>query len=156
MKHIISVTVENKFGVLARIAGLFSARGFNISSLAVGETEDPTISRMTIVVKGNDRILEQVKKQLNKLIDVIFVKDYIKKDHTDRELILFKVAITQDSKDNVLALLEKSSVDVIKVSPDDVVAQIVGEQDDIDKLFSKLEEFGIKEMMRTGRIAMEL
>ncbi len=156
MKHIISVTVENKFGVLARIAGLFSARGFNISSLAVGETEDPTISRMTIVVKGNDRILEQVKKQLNKLIDVIFVKDYVKKDHTDRELILFKVAITQDSKDKVLALLEKYSVDVIKVSPDDVAAQIVGEQDDIDKLFSKLEEFGIKEMMRTGRIAMEL
>ena len=156
MKHIISVTVENKFGVLARIAGLFSARGFNISSLAVGETEDPTISRMTIVVKGNDRILEQVKKQLNKLIDVILVKDYVNKLHTDRELILFKVAITQDSKDNVLALLEQSSVDVIKVSPDDVAAQIVGEQDDIDKLFSKLEEFGIKEMMRTGRIAMEL
>ena len=156
MKHIISVTVENKFGVLARIAGLFSARGFNISSLAVGETEDPTISRMTIVVKGNDRILEQVKKQLNKLIDVIFVKDYVKKDHTDRELILFKVVITQDSKDNVLALLKKFSVDVIKVSSDDVAAQIVGEQYDIDKLFSKLEEFGIKEMMRTGRIAMEL
>ena len=156
MKHIISVTVENKFGVLARIAGLFSARGFNISSLAVGETEDPTISRMTIVVKGNDRILEQVKKQLNKLIDVIFVKDYVKKDHTDRELILFKVAITQDSKDKVLTLLEKSSVDVIKISPDDITAQIVGEQDDIDKLFNKLEEFGIKEMMRTGRIAMEL
>ena len=111
---------------------------------------------MTIVVKGNDKILEQVKKQLNKLIDVIFVKDYVKKDHTDRELILFKVAITQDSKDKVLALLEKYSVDVIKVSPDDVAAQVVGEQDDIDKLFSKLEEFGIKEMMRTGRIAMEL
>ena len=156
MKHIISVTVENKFGVLARIAGLFSARGFNISSLAVGETEDPTISRMTIVVKGDDKILEQVKKQLNKLIDVILVKDYVNKDHIDRELILFKVAITQDSKDNVLALLEKSSVDVIKVSPDDITAQIVGEQDDIDKLFNKLEEFGIKEMMRTGRIAMEL
>jgi len=156
MRHIISVTVENKFGVLARIAGLFSARGFNISSLAVGETEDPAISRMTIVVKGDDKILEQVKKQLNKLIDVILVKDYVNKDHIDRELILFKVAITQDSKDKALALLEKSIADVIKISPDDITAQIVGEQDDIDKLFNKLEEFGIKEMMRTGRIAMEL
>jgi len=156
MRHIISVTVENKFGVLARIAGLFSARGFNIGSLAVGETEDPTISRMTIVVKGDDKILEQVKKQLNKLIDVILVKDYVNKDHIDRELILFKVAITQDSKDKVLALLEKSPADVIKTSSDEVTAQIVGEQDDIDKLFSKLGSFGIKEMMRTGRIAMEL
>ena len=156
MRHIISVTVENKFGVLARIAGLFSARGFNISSLAVGETEDPTISRMTIVVKGDDKILEQVKKQLNKLIDVILVKDYVNKDHIDRELILFKVAITKDSKDKVLTLLEKSTANILKRSSDNITAEIVGEQDDIDKLFSKLEEFGIKEMMRTGRIAMEL
>ena len=156
MRHIISVTVENKFGVLARIAGLFSARGFNIGSLAVGETEDPTISRMTIVVKGDDKILEQVKKQLNKLIDVILVKDYVKKDHIDRELILFKVAITKDSKSKVLAILEKSTANILKRSSDDITAEIVGEQDDIDKLFSKLEEFGIKEMMRTGRIAMEL
>ena len=156
MKHIISVTVENKFGVLARIAGLFSARGFNIISLAVGETEDPTISRMTIVVKGDDKILEQVKKQLNKLIDVILVKDYVNKDHIDRELILFKVAITEDSKSKVLAILEKSTANILKRSSDDITAEIVGEQDDIDKLFSKLEEFGIKEMMRTGRIAMEL
>ncbi len=156
MRHIISVTVENKFGVLARIAGLFSARGFNIGSLAVGETEDPTISRMTIVVKGDDKILEQVKKQLNKLIDVILVKDYVNKDHIDRELILFKVAITEDSKSKVLAILEKSTANILKRSSDDITAEIVGEQDDIDKLFSKLEEFGIKEMMRTGRIAMEL
>ena len=156
MRHIISVTVENKFGVLARIAGLFSARGFNIGSLAVGETEDPTISRMTIVVKGDDKILEQVKKQLNKLIDVILVKDYVNKDHIDRELILFKVAITKDSKDKVLTLLEKSTANILKRSSDNITAEIVGEQDDIDKLFSKLEEFGIKEMMRTGRIAMEL
>ena len=111
---------------------------------------------MTIVVKGDDKILEQVKKQLNKLIDVILVKDYVKKDHIDRELILFKVAITKDSKSKVLAILEKSTANILKRSSDDITAEIVGEQDDIDKLFSKLEEFGIKEMMRTGRIAMEL
>src|SRR3989338_5516469 len=98
MRHTISVLVENKFGVLARIAGLFSARGFNIDSLTVGETEDPTASRMTIVLRGDDKTIEQVKKQLNKLIDVISVKDLTKKDYIDRELVLFKVGFTDDQK----------------------------------------------------------
>jgi acetolactate synthase I/III small subunit len=156
MKHIISVLVENKFGVLARIAGLFSARGFNINSLAVGETEDSSVSRMTIVVKGDDKILEQVKKQLNKLIDVIYVKDYIRKEHIDKELILFKIAVDNKSKQKVLAIIKKSSARVVKSLPDIITVEITGSQDDIDKLLYNLKDFSIKEMARTGRIAMEL
>jgi acetolactate synthase I/III small subunit len=156
MKHIISVLVENKFGVLARIAGLFSARGFNINSLAVGETEDPGVSRMTIVVKGDDKILEQVKKQLNKLLDVIYVKDYIRKEHIDKELILFKIAVDSKNKQKVLAIIKKSSAMVVKSLPDTITVEITGSQDDIDKLLSNLKDFTIKEMVRTGRIAMEL
>ncbi len=148
--------VENKFGVLARIAGLFSARGFNISSLAVGETEDPTISRMTIVVKGDDKILEQVKKQLNKLIDVIIVKDYVRKEHIDRELVLFKVNVNKPSKPKVSSILKSSPANVIKSKADSITAEITGSQDEIENLLSALEKFGIKEIARTGRIAMEL
>ncbi len=156
MKHIISVLVENRFGVLARISGLFSARGFNISSLAVGETEDPAISRMTIVVKGDDKILEQVKKQLNKLIDIIHVKDYIKKEHIDRELMLFKVLVNKQSNDKVLKILKESCAKIIQIKEDSIVVEIVGGQDEIDKLLNVLNKFEIKEMVRTGRIAMEL
>ena len=106
MKHTISVLVENKFGVLARISGLFSARGFNISSLAVGETEDPTVSRMTIVVEGDDRTLDQVKKQLNKLIDTIKVVDFKEGEFVDRELILMKVMVTAKNRKEVLEAIE--------------------------------------------------
>jgi acetolactate synthase I/III small subunit len=158
MKHIISVLVENKFGVLARIAGLFSARGFNINSLAVGETEDPSVSRMTIVVKGDDKILEQVKKQLNKLIDIIYVKDYIRKDHIDKELVLFKIEVDRKNKVKALNIIKKSPAKVVKSAVDIITAEITGTQDDIDKLLGALSDkgFKVKEMVRTGRIAMEL
>ena len=156
MKHIISVLVENRFGVLARVSGLFSARGFNISSLAVGETEDPTISRMTIVVNGDDKILEQVKKQLNKLIDIILVKDYVKKEHIDRELVLFKININKQNKDRVVKILKDSPAKIINNKEDSIIVEIIGAQDEIDKLLNSLNKFEIKEMVRTGRIAMEL
>jgi acetolactate synthase I/III small subunit len=158
MKHIISVLVENRFGVLARIAGLFSARGFNIKSLAVGETEDPSISRMTIVVAGDDKILEQVKKQLNKLIDVIYVKDYIKKEYIDKELMLFKIEIDSKNKVSALNIIKKSPASVVKTVNGIVTVEITGTQDDIERLLSALGDkgFKIKEMVRTGRIAMEL
>ena len=156
MKHIISVLVENKFGVLARISGLFSARGFNIDSLAVGETEDPTISRMTIVVKGDDKTLEQVKKQLNKLIDVISVNDFVKKDHIDRELILFKIGVSKETKDKASKILDKFNAKVITASNDTITVEIAGDQEHIVKLLGQLETFEIKEMARTGRIAMAL
>ena len=98
MRHTINVLVENEFGVLARVAGLFSARGFNIDSLAVGETEDPTVSRMTIVAKGDLRILDQIVKQLNKLVDVIKVRDITSEEHVARELVLIKVGCTQKNR----------------------------------------------------------
>jgi acetolactate synthase I/III small subunit len=158
MKHIISVLVENKFGVLARIAGLFSARGFNINSLAVGETEDMSVSRMTIVVKGDDKILEQVKKQLNKLIDVIHVKDYIRKEHIDKELVLFKIQADKSSRQKALNVIKKSPAKVVKTCSDIITIEITGTQDDIEKLFNALDDkgFKVKEMARTGRVAMEL
>jgi len=156
MKHIISVMVENKFGVLARIANLFSARGFNIDSLAVGETEDPAVSRMTIVVRGDDKILEQVKKQLNKVINVISVNDYLNKEHIDRELILFKVNINKETKDKAVKILDKANADIIKVSDDAITVEIVGDQDKISALFKALEGLDISEIVRTGRIAMAL
>ncbi|MFH1645889.1 MAG: acetolactate synthase small subunit [Candidatus Omnitrophota bacterium] len=156
MKHIISVLVENKFGVLARIAGLFSARGFNIDSLAVGETEDATISRMTIVVKGDDKILEQVKKQLNKLIDVIVVRDFVKQEHIDRELLLVKVSVNANNKGEVIKLLEKSGVTIVKSADDTITVEAVCDPAQTKELLGKLEEYGIEEMVRTGRIAMAL
>ncbi|MDD5504240.1 MAG: acetolactate synthase small subunit [Candidatus Omnitrophica bacterium] len=158
MKHVISVLVENKFGVLARVAGLFSARGFNINSLAVGETEDPSVSRMTIVVKGDDKILDQVKKQLNKLIDVIRVKDYLRKEHIDKELVIFKIGVERKARPAVLGLIRKSSADVVKSASDIITIEITGTQDEIDKLLCAIRNKGckIKEMVRSGRIAMEL
>lgn len=156
MKHIISVLVENKFGVLARIAGLFSARGFNIDSLAVSETEDATISRMTIVVNGDNKILEQVKKQLNKLIDVISVKEFAKQEHIDRELLLFKVSVDKKNKDKVIELLKRSGAAIVKAVDDAIIVEVVCDPVQTKELLGKLEEYGIKEMVRTGRIAMSL
>jgi acetolactate synthase-1/3 small subunit len=156
MKHIISVLVENRFGVLARIAGLFSARGFNIDSLAVGETEDPSISRMTIVVRGDDKILEQVKKQLNKLIDIISVKDYVNKEHIDRELLLFKIGSTKSTKPKILKALKALNANIVKDRSGDITVEFIGSPDETTKLFKALEGYTIKEMVRTGRIAMAL
>ena len=156
MKHIISVLVENRFGVLARIAGLFSARGFNIDSLAVGETEDPSISRMTIVVKGDDKILEQVKKQLNKLIDTVNVKDFVKKEFIDRELMLFKVHVDSKTKAEVEGIIKKSKDKIIKSTKSYIMVEAAGDENHIKTLLSNLEKYEISQMTRTGRIAMEL
>lgn len=154
MRHTISVLVENKFGVLARISGLFSARGFNITSLAVGETEDPTVSRMTIVVKGDDKTLEQIKKQLNKLIDVISVTDFTKKEHVDRELILAKVNYSAKEKAKLEGLLHKYVAKIIQHKADTAIIEAVGNQAQINLLLEALDKFGIKELVRTGRIAV--
>ena len=156
MKHIISVLVENRFGVLARIAGLFSARGFNIDSLAVGETEDPSISRMTIVVRGDDKILEQVKKQLNKLIDTVNVKDFVKKEFIDRELMLFKVHVDSKTKAEVEGIIKKSKDKIIKSTKSYIMVEAAGDENHIKALLSNLEKYEISQMTRTGRIAMEL
>lgn len=155
MRHTISVLVENKFGVLARISGLFSARGYNIASLAVSETLDPTVSYMTIVVEAKDeKILEQIKKQLNKLIDVITVTDFTKKEHLDRELVLVKVKYTAKDKIKLESILNKYVGKIIQHKADTAIIEVVGDQQQIKDLLEALNQFGIKELVRSGRIAM--
>ncbi len=155
MRHTISVLVENKFGVLARISGLFSARGYNISSLAVSETLDPTISYMTMVVEAEDeKILEQIKKQLNKLIDIISVTDFTKKGHVDRELILAKICYSSKDKVKLDSLLNKIGAEAIQHSGDTAIIEMIGDQDEIKALLEGLKQFGIKELVRSGRIAI--
>ena len=156
MKHTISVLVENKFGVLARISGLFSARGFNISSLAVGETEDPTVSRMTIVVEGDDKTLEQIKKQLNKLIDVIKVVDFREGSFLDRELILIKVAVTAKNRKEMLEAVEAAGARIENAGARSISVEAAGDQTKIHALLELLRPFGILEVVRTGRIAMSI
>jgi len=156
MKHTISVTVENKPGVLARISNLFSARGYNITSLAVSETLDPTISYMTIVVEAKDEsILEQIKKQLNKLIDVITVTDFTKKEHADREMILVKVRCSSGNKSKLTRALDKYVAKIIQQKGSSAIIEIAGDQAQITQVLGKLEQFGIKDLVRTGRVAMQ-
>jgi len=157
VRHTISVLVENKFGVLARVAGLFSARGYNIASLAVSETLDSTISCMTIVVEAKDeKILEQIKKQLNKLIDIITITDFTKREHVDRELILAKVNYSAKDKARLEGILSKYVAKVIQHKGDSAIIEAVGEQTQIKGLLQALEQFGIKELIRSGRIAMPI
>jgi len=154
MKHVISVLVENRSGVLARIAGLFSSRGFNIDSLAVGETEDPTVSRMTITVKGDDKTLEQVKKQLNKLIDVIGVKDLTKKGFIGRELLLFRVKAAPADKAKIASFLEKNHAKILSSGANAVTVEFVGDQEHVVKVLDGLKDYGIEDIVRTGRVAL--
>jgi acetolactate synthase-1/3 small subunit len=154
MRHTISVLVENKFGVLARISTLFAARGFNIDSLSVGETENPDVSRMTIVVQGDDRILEQVEKQLNKLVDVIKVFDFLQTQHVERDLALVKVKADKHNRSEILQIVDIFRARIIDFSSESVVIEITGDEEKIDALVNMLKPFGIKEMCRTGVIAM--
>ncbi len=155
MRHTISVLVENKFGVLARISGLFSARGYNIASLAVSETMDPTISCMTMVIEAEDeKILEQIKKQLNKLIDVIIVTDFTKKGHVDRELMLIKIGYSTKDKSRLDTVLNKTGAKAIQRLDDNAIIEMMGDQEGIKELLEGLKQFGIKELVRSGRIAI--
>lgn len=157
MKHIISVLVENKFGVLARIAGLFSARGYNISSLAVSETIDPSISYMTIVVDAKDEnILEQIKKQLNKLIDVITVTDFTKKEHIERELILAKVNFPLKEKAKFEAEMQKYGAKLVYHKANAAIIEFTAEEEKIKEILKGLSKYEIKELIRAGKIAMAL
>jgi acetolactate synthase-1/3 small subunit len=156
MRHTISVLVENKFGVLARVAGLFSARGYNIASLAVSETLDPTISYMTIVVEAKDEfVLEQIKKQLNKLIDVITVTDFTKKEHVERELVLVKVKYVAKDKTRLESMLKRFVGKIIYHKADTVIIEAVGDQQQIKSLLTELDKLGVKELIRTGKIAIQ-
>jgi acetolactate synthase-1/3 small subunit len=154
MRHTISVLVENKFGVLARVAGLFSGRGYNIDSLNVGETEDPTISRMTIVARGDDRILEQITKQLNKLIDVIKVTDLTSEEHVERELALIKVSAPQKVRSEIIQLASIFRSSIVDVSLESLIISVTGDEDKINALIDMLRPYGIREISRSGRVAI--
>lgn len=154
MKHIISALVENHFGVLVRVAGLFSARGFNIDSLAVGETHDPTVSRMTIVVQGDDRIIEQIMKQLDKLIDVVKIQDISSEEMIERELVLVKVTATAATRAEIMQIVNTFRGKVVDVSPSSLTVEVTGNESKVDAMLELLRPFGIKEVARTGTIAL--
>ena len=153
-RHTIAVLVENKFGVLARVAGLFSSRGFNIESLSVGETQDPSISRMTIVTSGDEAIIEQIVKQLHRLIDVIKVVDLTETSFVDRELVLIKVNAEPSVRAEVLRLSDIFRAKVVDLSPKTYTLEVTGDEGKIRALLGLLKPYGIKEMARTGKVAL--
>lgn len=154
MRHTLSILVENKPGVLSRVAGLFSGRGFNIESLSVAETLDPTVSRMTIVTRGDDQILEQVTKQLNKLINVIKVIDFLNGDFVNREMALIKVSVNESTRSEVLSIVDIFRGKVVDVSLDSYVVEITGDEEKIKAIIDLFRPMGIKEIARTGKVAM--
>jgi len=154
MRHIISALVENRPGVLAKIAALVRARGYNIDSLSVGETDDPTISRMTFAVIGDDRILEQVTKQLNRLIDVIKVLDFTDRDYVERELVLAKIACPPGHRGQIIELMDVFRGRICDLGPSSVTVEATGDEKKIEALIELLRPFGIKEIARTGLVAL--
>ncbi|MGE5552589.1 MAG: acetolactate synthase small subunit [Betaproteobacteria bacterium] len=155
MRHTISVLVNNHPGVLARVAGLFSRRGFNIDSLAVGETEDPAYSRMTIVVRADERQLEQVTKQLFKLIDVLKVNDLTREEAVSRELVLLKVHVADAARrTEILQIVDIFRAKVVDVAESSLMVEITGDEGKVEGLIQLLRPYGIREMARTGKIAL--
>jgi acetolactate synthase I/III small subunit len=154
MRHTISILVENEFGVLARVAGMFSGRGYNIESLSVAETMDPTVSRITLVTRGEDQVLEQIEKQLNKLIAVIKVIDFTDTAHVERELVLIKVGVDERSRGEIVNIVDIFRGNIIDVSRRSYVIEVTGTEDKIDALIELLKPIGIKEIVRTGKVAM--
>lgn len=153
-KHIISALVVNHPGVLAHMAGLFSARGFNIDSLAVGETEQPDFSRMTIVVAGDEAILEQVRKQIGKLIDVVKVQDFSDTRCVERDLALVRVHAPVNKRGEILELVEIFRARVVDVGRTELMIELAGDEEKIEAFLDLLRPYGIREMARTGRIAL--
>jgi acetolactate synthase-1/3 small subunit len=153
-KHTISVLVENKFGVLSRVAGLFSARGYNIESLSVGETLDPSVSRMTIVVSGDEFVIEQVMKQLHKLIDVIKVNDLTDESHVERELVLIRVNAEPQHRAEILRVGDIFRAKVVDVTPVSFVLEATGDEGKLEALLELLRPMGVQEVVRTGKIAI--
>ena len=154
MRHTLSVLVENKFGVLTRIAGMFSGRGFNIDTLNVGPTLDPATSRMTIVVRGDDAVLEQVTKQLRKLVDVIELQDFSEDESVDRELVLMRVNVTAETRGEVMQMCDIFRAKIIDVQRTNLSIEITGDESKISKFIFLMEPFGISDLTRTGKIAL--
>jgi len=154
MKHTISVLVENNFGVLARVSGMFSARGYNIDSLCVGETEDPTASRMTVVVRGDDRVLDQIVKQLKKLVEVIEVRDLTRESYVERELVMIKVAADGVRRSEITDIVSIFRAKVVDVSAGAITVEVTGSEGKVKAFIDMMRPFGIRELVRTGRIAI--
>jgi len=154
MRHTISVLVENKFGVLTRIAGLFSGRGYNIDTLNVGPTQDPTASRMTIVTRGDDATLEQIVKQLNKLTDVMKVQDFREGEYVDRELVLVKVSVDSKSRAEVMQITDIFRAKIVDVQPHSLTIEVTGNESKVEKFLELMRSFGIIDLTRTGKIAL--
>jgi len=154
MKHTIAVIVENKSGVLTRIAGLFSRRSFNIDSLSVGGTDNPDYSRMTITVHGDKDVLEQVIKQLSKLINVIRVSELAPGESVERELAVIKVSADRESRSEIMQIVNIFRAKIIDVSAKSMIIEATGDEDKIDAIVQLLRQFGIKELARTGKVSM--
>ncbi len=154
MRHTISVLVENKFGVLTRVAGLFSGRGYNIDSLNVAPTHDDSLSRMTIVTRGDDATVEQIVKQLNKLIDVVRVMDYRQGDYIDRELVLVKVRTEAANRAEICQMAELFRAKVVDVQADSLTIEITGGESKIGQFVLLMRGFGILDLTRTGQVAL--
>jgi acetolactate synthase I/III small subunit len=154
MRHTISILVENQFGVLARVSGLFSARGYNIDSLCVAETEDPNISRMTVVVRGDDKVLAQIINQLNKLIDTVEVTDLTSEDHVERELVMVKVATTKKVRSELIEVANIFRARVIDIGTDALTVEVTGSEGKVGAFVDMMRPFGIIEVVRTGKVAI--
>ncbi len=155
MRHAISILVDNQAGVLSRVVGLFAGRGFNIESLSVAPTLDPTKSKMVITTTGNEQVLEQIKKQLNKIINVIKVVDFMDKDYVEREMILIKVKAQEDTRAEVFRLTEIFRAKVLDISPASFTLALTGDQDKLKAFIDLLAPAGIIDYVRTGTIVME-
>ncbi|MGN6385260.1 MAG: acetolactate synthase small subunit [Verrucomicrobiota bacterium] len=153
-RHTISILVENKFGVLTRIAGLFSGRGYNIDTLNVGPTHDPNTSRMTIVTRGDDATLDQIVKQLNKLVDVLQVQDFREGEFIDRELVLVKVSVDGNSRAEVMQITDIFRAKIVDVQPSTLTIEITGNESKIEKFLELMNPFGIVDLTRTGKVAL--
>ncbi len=154
MKHIISALVENKPGVLAHVAGMFAARAFNIDSLVVGRTEDPELSRMTIVVIGDDKVLEQVRKQLAKIVPVVKVQDFVGQPVVARDLMLITISAPPAKRPEILSLIEMFKVEIVDIGQKFVMVEVSGPEEKIEAFINVCRPYGIKNVARTGTIAM--
>ena len=154
MRHTISVLVENKFGVLTRVAGLFSGRGYNIDTLNVGPTEDPETSRMTIVTRGDDATVDQIVKQLNKLVNVMQVHDFREGEAVDRELALVKVTVDSKTRAEVMQITDIFRAKIVDVKPKTLAIEITGTESKVEKFIGLMDSFGVQEITRTGKVAL--
>src|SRR3982751_6364290 len=154
MRHTISILVENKFGVLTRVAGLFSGRGYNIDTLNVGPTHEPNTSRMTIVTRGDDATIEQIVKQLNKLVDVLEVQDFRDAQFIDRELILVKVKVESTTRAEVMQITDIFRAKIVDVQPKTLTIEVTGNESKIEKFLHLMKTFGVVELTRTGKVAL--